>query len=163
VQLFCESSLEICHYFQNEQSSMKQSNSHFSFTVPINNSVEKVWANLVDVENWHEWDTELISAKLDGTFALGAKGTMIPKTGPTLKFYISECSPLQSYTINTIMPVGELVIKRTLKLENGQVYFTDDIKFTGFLKYVFGLMLGGKFKSVLPEVLQKFKMISENL
>jgi hypothetical protein len=33
---------------------MNQSNTHFSFTVPINNSVEKVWTNLIDVENWHE-------------------------------------------------------------------------------------------------------------
>jgi Polyketide cyclase / dehydrase and lipid transport len=142
---------------------MQQSNTHFSFTVPINNSLEKVWTNLTDVETWHEWDTELISAKLDGVFTLGAKGTMIPKTGPKLKFYISEYSPQKSYTINTVMPVGELVIKRTLKLENSQVYFTDDIRFTGWLKYVFGVMLGNKFKNILPEVLQNFKRISESV
>jgi hypothetical protein len=61
------------------------------------------------------------------------------------------------------MPVGELVIKRTLKSENGQVYFTDDIRFMGWLKYVFGVMLGNKFKNVLPEVLQNFKRISESV
>jgi hypothetical protein len=142
-------------------SSMTQSNTHFSVTVPINSSLDRVWENLIDVENWHQWDTEIKSAKLDGYFALGAKGTMIPKTGPKLKFYISEFSPKQSYTFNTIMPVGELVIQRTLILDNGQVYFTDDIKFTGFLKHVFGLMLGKNFKSVLPEVLQKFKTMLE--
>ena len=86
---------------------------------------------------------------------------MIPKSGPKLKFYISEIVPLQSYTFNTIMPVGELVIKRSLKVEDEVVYFTDDIAFTGFFKKVFGLMLRGQFRKVLPEVMNKFKEIAQ--
>ena len=86
---------------------------------------------------------------------------MIPKSGPKLKFYISEIVPLQSYTFNTIMPVGELVIKRSLKVEDEVVYFTDDIAFTGFFKNVFGLMLRGQFRKVLPEVMNKFKETAE--
>lgn len=140
---------------------MKQSNSHFSFTVAINNSIDKVWETLIDVPTWHLWDTELIEAKLDGNFEVGAKGTMIPKKGPELQFYISEMTTHQSYTINTIMPVGELVIKRNLTKNGNQIEFTDDIKFTGFLKSVFGVMLGGQFRKVLPEVLDKFKTIAE--
>lgn len=141
---------------------MKQSNSHFSFTVRINNSVEKIWETLIDVSTWHLWDTELIEAKLDGKFEVGAKGTMIPKKGPKLKFYISEMTSNHSYTINTIMPVGELVIKRNLKKAGNEIEFTDDIQFTGFLKTIFGIMLGGQFRKVLPEVLNKFKIIAEN-
>ncbi len=140
---------------------MKQSNHHFSFTVPVNTSATKVWQTLIDVQTWHEWDTEIIEASLEGDFAVNAKGTMKPKSGPKLKFYISEITPLQSYTFNTIMPVGELVIKRSLKIENEIVYFTDDIAFTGFLKKVFGLMLWGQFRKVLPEVMNKFKAIAE--
>jgi hypothetical protein len=140
---------------------MKQRNFHFSYSVTVNNSIEKVWETLIDVSTWHLWDTELIEAKLDGTFEVGAKGTMIPKKGPKLKFYISELTPKKSYTINTIMPVGELVIARSLKNLQHQVEFTDNIQFTGFLKYIFGLMLGEGFRKVLPEVLHKFKMIAE--
>ncbi len=141
---------------------MKQSNHHFSFTISVNNTIDKVWQTLIDVQNWHKWDTEIIDAKLDGEFAVGTKGTMKPKTGPKLKFYISEIIPNQSYTFNTIMPVGELVIKRSLKAENEQIYFTDDIAFTGFLKLVFGIMLGGQFRKVLPEVMNKFKKLAES-
>jgi hypothetical protein len=140
---------------------MKQSNTHFSFTVSINNRIEKVWETLIDVPTWHLWDTELIEAKLDGTFEIDAKGIMIPKKGPKLKFYISELTPQKSYTINTVMPVGELEIKRTLTINGSKIEFTDDIKFTGFLKPIFGLMLGGQFRKVLPEVLEKFKNIAE--
>jgi hypothetical protein len=141
---------------------MKQSNTHFSFTVSINNSLEKVWESLIDVPTWHLWDTELIEAKLEGDFKIGTKGTMIPKKGPNLKFYISEMTLKKSYTINTIMPVGELVIKRNLNNAEGKIEFTDDIEFTGFLKSIFGLMLGGQFREVLPEVLDKFKIIAES-
>ncbi|MHA7128832.1 SRPBCC family protein [Algoriphagus namhaensis] len=141
---------------------MKQSNHHFSFTVSLNTTKAKVWQTLIDVEKWHEWDTELIEASLEGIFEKGAQGTMKPKTGPTLKFYVSELVPNYSYTIITRMPVGELVIRRSLTETNNEVHFTDDIAFTGFLKYIFGLMLGGQFRKVLPEVMNNFKRIAES-
>ena len=141
---------------------MKQSNHHFSFTISVNTTKVKVWQTLIDVQNWHQWDTEILEASLEGNFAKGVKGTMKPKTGPKLKFYISEIIPNQSYTFNTIMPVGELVIKRSLTETNNEVHFTDDIAFIGFLKYIFGFMLGGQFRKVLPEVMNNFKRIAEN-
>jgi hypothetical protein len=141
---------------------MKQSNHHFSFTVSVNTTKANVWQTLIDVQNWHQWDTELIEASLEGSFMVGAKGTLKPKTGPKLKFYISEIIPNQSYTFNTVMPIGELVIKRTIIAENDGVHFTDDIAFTGFLKYIFGFMLGGQFRKVLPEVMNNFKRIAES-
>ncbi|MGL5892426.1 MAG: SRPBCC family protein [Bacteroidia bacterium] len=141
---------------------MKQSNHHFSFTIPVNTTTANIWQTLIDVENWHQWDTELIEASLEGYFAVGAKGTLKPKKGPKLKFYISEIIPNQSYTFNTIMPVGELVIKRSISEKNNELHFTDDIAFTGALKYVFGLMLGGQFRKVLPEVMNNFKKIAES-
>ncbi len=141
---------------------MEQSNHHFSFTIPVNTTKASVWQTLIDVQNWHQWDTEIIEANLEGTFVEGAKGTMKPKTGPKLEFYISELIPHKSYTFNTIMPVGELVIKRSLTEKNNEIHFTDDIAFTGFLKYIFGFMLGGQFRKVLPEVMNNFKRIAEN-
>ena len=59
------------------------------------------------------------------------------------------------------MPVGYLVIKRELYTKDGLTYFRDDIRFTGFLKWFFGIMLGRGFKAVLPEVMQNFKNILE--
>ncbi len=141
---------------------IKQSNSHFSFTISINNNIEKIWETLINVSTWHLWDTELIEAQLENKFQAGAKGTMIPKKGPKLKFYISEMTPNQSYTINTILPIGELVIKRNLKIVGETVEFTDDIQFTGLLKTILGFILGRQFRKVLPEVLHNFKLLAES-
>jgi hypothetical protein len=140
---------------------MKQRNHHFSYTIAINNTVEKVWQTLVDVVLWPKWDTELKEATIESDFTLNAKGSITPKKGPKLKFYISEIIPNKSYTFNTKMPVGELVIKRTLTVENEVVHFTDDIAFTGFLKFVFGFILGGQFRKELPEVMENFKKLVE--
>ena len=131
--------------------SIKQSNYHFGFTIGVHAPQDAVWAVLTDVPTWHIWDTELTSAHLDGHFALGTKGVLTPKKGPELPFYISEIVPNQSYTFITKMPIGSLDIKRTLKHENGVTYFTDDIAFTGFLKHIFGLMLGSGFRKILPD------------
>lgn len=141
---------------------MKQHNHHFSFTIPVNTTKANVWQTLLDVQNWHKWDTELLEASIEGIFEKGAKGTMKTKAGVKLKFYISEFIPNQSYTFNTIMPIGgDLVIKRTLTEINNEIHFTDDIAFTGFLKYILGFILGRQFRKVLPEVMHNFKEIAE--
>jgi uncharacterized protein YndB with AHSA1/START domain len=141
--------------------SNKQSNHHFSFTVGVNATPNKVWQTLTDVSSWHIWDTELIEASLEGRFEVGAKGILIPKKGPKLPFYISEITPHHSYSFKTKMPIGSLDITRTLKVENGTTYFTDDIAFKGLLKHIFGFMLGGGFRKVLPDVMDNFKNLAE--
>jgi hypothetical protein len=141
--------------------SHKQSNHHFTFTVGVQNTPDKVWQTLIDVPSWHIWDTELIAASLDSSFEVGAKGILIPQKGPKLPFYISEIIPNQSYTFKTKMPIGSLDIKRTLSVENGITYFTDDIEFKGLFKHIFGLILGSGFRKVLPEVMDNFKKLAE--
>lgn len=142
-------------------SSIKQSNHHFQYSILINNSQQKVWNYLIDVTKWKEWDTELIDSKLSDKFSLGAEGILTPKKGPKLNFYISELIKNKSYTFVTKMPVGTLEIKRSLEQIDSHIKFTDDIKFTGLLKRLFGLMLGSGFKAVLPEVMQNFKELAE--
>jgi hypothetical protein len=140
----------------------KQSNHHFSYTISIQNTKEKVWETLIDVENWKNWDTEILSASLNGTFKVGTWGSFIPKKGPKLKFYISEIIPFETYTFKTKMPLGSLDIKRTIVQENETIIFEDDIQFTGILKHLFGFMLGAGFIKVLPEVMENFKRIAES-
>ncbi len=141
--------------------SNKQTNYHFQYSISVNNTQEKVWNFLTNVDRWKEWDTELKSSTLSENFGLGAKGVLTPKKGPKLKFHISKIIPNKSYTFVTKMPVGTIEIKRTLANKGNQIEFTDDIKFTGLLKRLFGLMLGGGFKSVLPDVMQNFKELAE--
>lgn len=135
----------------------KQSNFHFQYSILVDNSQDKIWGFLTNVERWKEWDTELKSSTISGEFALGVKGFLTSKKGSTLKFHISKITTNKSYTFVTKMPVGTLEIERSLVKKDDLIEFTDDIKFTGFLKRFFGLILGGGFKSVLPRVMENFK------
>ncbi|MGB3588490.1 MAG: SRPBCC family protein [Tunicatimonas sp.] len=132
-------------------------NYHFAGTIEINRPQAEVWDLLIDVSRWKDWDTELKTSTLNGKFTLGATGELIPKKGPKLKFHISELVPGKFYTFKTKMPVGYLVIKRTLAYRDKTTYFTDDVQFTGALKQIFGVMLGRGFQASLPEVMKNFK------
>ncbi len=143
-------------------SNQTQSNHHFSFSILVDASIEKVWETLLDVENWKNWDTELKSSELNEPFSEGAKGKLVPLKGPKLDFYVYEIIPNQTYTFKTKMPLGWLEIKRTLTPISNKIEFNDDIKFTGISKYFFGLVLGGGFRKVLPRVMENFKKIAES-
>jgi hypothetical protein len=75
----------------------------FDHTVETTASPEKIWAAWTDVERWPQWDTELDSASLEGSFALGAKGRVKPKRGPEARFSISELISGESYTLEEVV------------------------------------------------------------
>jgi uncharacterized protein YndB with AHSA1/START domain len=52
---------------------------HFKYSILINNSQEKVWSFLTNVEKWKEWDTEITKSQIKGNFKLNAKGSFKPK------------------------------------------------------------------------------------
>lgn len=124
-------------------------------------SMAKAWEILTDVNRWSEWDTEISGAKLSGEFKQGAKGEISPKKGRDLPFFVSEFIPEKSYTFVNTFPFGTLEIKRTINQNDNLVDFTDEVKFTGILKRLLGVLLGRKFRSVLPEVMENFKRIAE--
>ena len=139
----------------------QETNYHFSHTDSSIASKDKIWQVWIDVPNWKQWDKGLKDAVLDGDFAIGAKGKLIPDKGPKSKFVISEMIPNQSYTFKTKIPFGWLIIKRTLEVRAGKTYFTHDVEFTGFLKKTFGNKLGKKYRAMLPSVLTEIKQIAE--
>lgn len=133
----------------------------FKYTILINNTQEKIWNFLIDVERWKEWDTEVTKSKLKGNFQLKAKGNFKPKGGPKLYFKIIELVPNQSYTFKARMPFCSFVVKRTLKPKENRIEFTDQVQFTGLLKSLYGYLLSERLKKALPTVLENFKRIVE--
>lgn len=142
--------------------SSQQSNYHFSHTVTTDALPDAIWQIWTDVPNWHTWDRGLKSATLDGAFMIGAKGKIKPDKGPRSKFVITEIREGQSYTFKTRVPLGWLIIKRTLEVRDGITSFTHDVAFTGILKKVLGNKLGKKYRSMLPEVMNQIKQQAEN-
>jgi uncharacterized protein YndB with AHSA1/START domain len=135
----------------------------FNYTVEATAPPEKIWGAWTDVERWPEWDTELASAALDGSFALGAEGRLKPKRGPASDFTISESTPGESHTFTTRLPLCELKVSRRLTRNDGNgVLFTHEVSFVGPLSFVFGNLLGRRYREALPMVMENLRKIAES-
>ncbi|MBD2511953.1 SRPBCC family protein [Nostoc muscorum FACHB-395] len=135
---------------------MKFSNTVTTFATP-----EKIWAIWTDVDNWSVWDTELCDSYLESPFKLGAIGKLTPKTGTTSKFTISQFSPGKSYTFTIQLPFCKLNVHRYLSIYADSTSFTHEVSFKGALAFLFGWLLGKKFKKVLPRVMENIREIAE--
>jgi hypothetical protein len=133
----------------------------FSHTLKTSASPEQIWAIWTDVPHWSEWDTELSRSSLDGAFSLGAIGKLKPKSGPVSPFKISQFNVGRSYTLTMKLPLSQLSIHRYLHVQSGETYFTHEVSFQGFLAFLFGFLLGRRFRIVLPSVMENIKQIAE--
>jgi hypothetical protein len=135
----------------------------FDHTLETTAPPEKIWLAWTDVERWPEWDTELDSAALDGSFALGAKGSLKPKRGPVSRFTISELTTRVSYSFTTRLPPCELKVRRHLtRKDGGGAYFTHGVSFVGPLSFVFDNLLGRRYRQALPMVMENLRKIAES-
>lgn len=139
----------------------QETNYRFSHTDSTVAGSDKIWQVWTDVPNWKQWDKGLKEALLEGDFAVGSKGKLVPDKGPKSKFVISEVIPQQSYTFKTKIPFGWLVIKRSLEVKEGTTFFTHEVEFTGMLKKFLGKRLGKNYRAMLPEVMAEIKQIAE--
>lgn len=141
--------------------SFTSSDIHFRESIHIRATVDIVWEYLTDVGSWPRWDTELVSAQLDGNFRRGASGKMVPKSGPNLSFELTKVVEGRSYVVVTPLYFGAIEMKRSVDSSKEGTVFTDDIRFTGPLGWLYGRVLGRGFRGVLPEVMQNFKRQTE--
>jgi hypothetical protein len=133
----------------------------FSHTIKTSASAAKIWQIWTDVERWSVWDTELHAARLDAPFELGAVGKLTPKRGSVSTFKISQFSPGKSYTFTIELPLCRLNVQRYLSDRADGVYFTHEVAFQGLFAFIFGLLLGRKFRAVLPSVMHNVRQLAE--
>jgi hypothetical protein len=134
----------------------------FKHTVATIAPPETIWQLWTNVDRWVEWDTELLSASMMGEFRLGAVGQLTPRRGVASSFQITQFQIDQSYTLMIALPLCQLQIQRYLSTTpDGPLYFTHDVSFRGFLAWVFALLLGRRFRRILPQVMENLKQIAE--
>jgi len=134
----------------------------FSHTLTTTAAPEAIWKQWTDVKYWPVWDTELVSANLLEDFKLNAKGELKPKTGPESSFVISQLDPYKSYTFTTQLPFCKLNVRRYLETnDDDRTTFTHEVSFVGPLAVVFGTLLGRRFRTVLPTVMENLRRLAE--
>lgn len=134
----------------------------FAHTLRTEAAPGDVWAVWSDVARWPEWDVELESASIEGgRLALGARGTLRPRRGPTSSFVVSEFEPEEGYAFATRLPLCQLVVRRRLREDDGGTAFTHEVSFVGPFSFLFGTVLGGRFRAALPGVMEGVRRIAK--
>ncbi len=140
----------------------EMSNQHFWHSEQTQAKAARIWNLWTDVSTWKDWDTGLKNAEMAEAFQLDAKGVITSLEGRKSKFKVVAYVPGKSYTIRTKLPLGNLYVKRYLREENNVVIFTHEVWFSGLTKGLFATIFGGKFRTLLPEVLTNIKTTVEN-
>lgn len=76
----------------------------FDHEVTTTADPKAVWRLWTDVSTWQDWDKGLKNAELDGPFETGARGKIIPLSGPSSNFEVTAVEATKSCTFVTSLP-----------------------------------------------------------
>ncbi|MFK7928110.1 MAG: SRPBCC family protein [Myxococcota bacterium] len=133
---------------------------HFAHTLTTTAALEAIWELWTDVQTWPSWDKEVESAHLDGPIALGQTGRLSSE-GRETRIEISTWNPVKSYCFTTRLPLGSLVITRTLRTGEGLTRLTHDVELRGLGGRLLAPLLGPRFRAALPVVMQRWVELAE--
>ncbi|GAB4442114.1 MAG: hypothetical protein OHK0015_40260 [Chloroflexi bacterium OHK40] len=133
----------------------------FAHTLETTAAAEQVWELWTDVAGWPRWDTALCAARLDGPFVYQAQGRLQATGSPESRFTVVELEPGRSYTIAVPLLLAELRVRRALTPMPAGTRYTHEVSFAGSLEGLFGLLLGRRFRAMLPEVMERLRQLVE--
>lgn len=125
-------------------------------------SPERIWNLLTDVKNWKSWDASVQDADISGDFETDAQGVVTPGRGPKSKFKITSCKPNFTYTMDTRLPLAHLYIRRLIGYHNKKTMITNEIWIEGPLGSFWWNLIGKKYLSMMPNIMDRFKKIAES-
>lgn len=120
------------------------------------------WERWIDVETWREWDREVVSASLNGSFSLAAKGTVQLRDGRTSKFEVIDINHGKEYELAFPLFLAEMRLRRTVAARNDGCWFEHEVRFEGPMSWLFGMMLGKKYQESLPVAMERLRTLVEN-
>ena len=120
--------------------------------------IDQIWS---EVDQWHRWDPDTKQARLDGPFAVGTKGRIIPSKGMGIPMVVTERSQGQSFTVEGYIPMFRLHFEHTVAAANGGSDVLHRVWFTGPLAFLFGPGVARQVRAGLPRTMQSLKAYAE--
>jgi len=113
----------------------------------VRGDVAAIWAVSADVARWPEWDPHEQDARLDGPFAVGARGWSKPRGGPGADWTLIEVEHGRAWGSACALPGGGLRGRSTFEALGGdRVRCTRRIEVTGPLVPLFRLWFGPRIR-----------------
>ncbi|TAG01383.1 MAG: polyketide cyclase [Betaproteobacteria bacterium] len=120
--------------------------------------IHSIYANVAD---WQQWDPDVKSASLDGSFVSGASGIVVPHGGPKSKIVFTRVTPNQGFVAQCKLPLCVMRFENELSTSAGATRATHRVTFEGLLAPLFGRLIGSGMKNTLPKALASLKAYAE--
>jgi uncharacterized protein YndB with AHSA1/START domain len=120
-----------------------------------------VFALYADVAGWPSWDPDLKAASLQGAFASGVIGEVVPHGGPKSALHFVEVVPNKSVRMECKLPLAKMHFDYELQTQGNNTVATHRTTFSGLLAPIWGRLIGSGMKKSLPAALAGLKRKAE--
>lgn len=120
--------------------------------------IDQIWS---EVDRWHLWDPDTKAARLNGPFAVGTKGRIVPQKGMGVAMVVTERSVGRSFTVEGHIPLFRMHFEHTVSPVSGGAEVVHRVWFTGGLAFLFGPGVARQVREGLPRTLRSLKAYAE--
>lgn len=120
-----------------------------------------VYALYADVPNWPTWDPDCKSATINGPFASGAMGVIVPNGGPKSPMRFENVVHNKGFNVICKLPLCEMRFEHELEDSGNDTKAIHRVVFEGVLAPLFGLLIGSGMKKSQPKALASLKSVAE--
>lgn len=120
--------------------------------------IDQIWS---EVDRWHLWDPDTKQARLNGPFAAGTRGRIVPSKGMGIPMQVTERSAGRSFTVEGYIPLFRIHFEHTVTAVDGGSEVVHGVWFTGALAFLFGPGVAKQVRQGLPKTMRSLKAYAE--
>lgn len=130
-------------------------------SISISAPPEAIFAVYQDVKGWNKWDPDTKEAFLDGPFAVGTMGRIVPTKGRGVPMRVTELVPGRSFTVEGWIPMFRMKFDHELIPEGTSTRAVHRVSFSGALTFLFGPIVAKQVREGLPKTMLSLKRYVE--
>lgn len=120
--------------------------------------IDQIWS---EVDQWHRWDPDTKKAQLNGPFAVGTKGRIVPSRGIGVSMMITERTEGRSFTAEGHIPLFRMHFLHSVNPSTTGCEVVHRVWFSGLLAFLFGPSVAKQVRQGLPRTMQSLKSYAE--
>jgi hypothetical protein len=118
---------------------------------------QQLWSVWEDVNHWHLWDTDIVSAHLEAPFVEGSTFVLKPKGGPKVRIKLLKVEPHTAFTDVTTFPLAKMYGIHSMRDAGDGLEISHTVRIEGPLSCLWRRLVAEKVAAGLEE--QAVKMI----
>lgn len=147
------------YFYHNDREIPKLAHIEESIHVAVPPTViDQIWS---EVDRWHLWDPDTKQARLNGPFAAGTQGRIVPNKGMGIPMLVTERSAGRSFTVEGYIPLFRIHFEHTVAAVDGGAEVVHRVWFTGALAFLFGPGVARQVRQGLPKTMRSLKAYAE--